>query len=75
MVKQNRPEKRSRGVSPRVVTGLVLVALAVVFILENRHVVDIRVFVPVVTMPLWTALVAVMLVGIVVGLLLNRQKR
>ncbi|QUG99521.1 DUF1049 domain-containing protein [Saccharopolyspora erythraea] len=75
MVKQNRPEKRAHGMSPRVVGGLVLVALAVVFILENRHVVDIRVFVPVVSMPLWTALVAVMLVGIVVGLLLNRPKR
>ncbi|GAA2820449.1 LapA family protein [Saccharopolyspora taberi] len=75
MSQRNSPQKRSHRVSPRVVTGVVLAGLAVVFVLENRQVVDIRVLLPVVTAPLWAALLAVLVIGVIVGFLLNRPHR
>ncbi|MGF1425587.1 DUF1049 domain-containing protein [Kitasatospora sp. LaBMicrA B282] len=53
----------------------VLVALAVVFIAENRGSVRIRVIVPLVTMPLWAALLGVWLVGVVTGLFVSYRRR
>lgn len=64
-----------KALATRAVTGLVLVGLAVVFMVENRDLVDIRVLVPVVSMPLWTALGAMLLIGFVVGLLVRRAQR
>lgn len=49
--------------------------LAVVFVVENRGPVAIRVLVPVVSTPSWTALAAMLLIGFVVGLLLGRAQR
>ncbi|MFE5585544.1 hypothetical protein [Kitasatospora sp. NPDC056531] len=54
---------------------LVLSALALVFIFENRAETSIRVLVPVVTMPLWAALLGIWLVGVVSGLFLARRRR
>lgn len=68
------PAGRHR-VSARAVTGLVLGALAVVLAVENRALVEIRLLVPQVTMPLWTALAGMLVVGIVVGLLISRPRR
>ena len=61
--------------SSRWVVALVLLALAVVFILENRQLTEIRLLVPVVLMPLWAALTGTLLVGLVVGVLVDRQRR
>jgi uncharacterized integral membrane protein len=55
--------------------ALVLLALAVVFILENRQLTEIRLLIPVVLMPLWAALTGTLLIGLVVGVLLDRQRR
>ncbi|WP_246868547.1 lipopolysaccharide assembly protein LapA domain-containing protein [Saccharopolyspora sp. ASAGF58] len=48
---------------------------AVVLVLENRQTVEIRIFVPLVTMPMWTALAVMLVVGIVVGLLVSRPRK
>src|SRR5437763_1749312 len=61
--------------SPQVTTGLVLAALAIVFVVENTQLVGIRLFIPVVTMPLWTALAAVLFIGVVIGFLVRRSRR
>ena len=57
-----------------VVAGALLV-IALVFILENRQLTEIRLLIPVVFMPLWAALTGTLLVGIVIGVLLDRQRR
>lgn len=69
------PAPARRQWSPRTITGLVLAGLALVFVVENRDVLAIRVLVPVVTMPVWTALAAMLLVGIVIGFLVRRPRR
>ena len=61
--------------SPRVTTGLVLAGLSIVFVVENTDLVGIRLFIPVVTMPLWTALAAVLFIGVLIGLLVGRPRR
>jgi uncharacterized integral membrane protein len=57
----------------RWVLVLVLVVLALVFVLENRDPVAIRLLVPVVTMPQWAALVTTLVIGVLVGLLVRRR--
>jgi uncharacterized integral membrane protein len=69
------PHAHRRWLSPRAVTGLVLAALAVVLAVENRHPVDIRVFIPVINMPLWTALAVMLVIGVVIGLLVTRPRK
>lgn len=56
-------------------TGLVLAGLSIVFVVENTDLVGIRLFIPVVTMPLWTALAAVLFIGVLIGLLVGRPRR
>ncbi len=68
------PTTRSRWNS-RWVLALVLLAIAAVFILENRQLTEIRLLIPVVLMPLWAALAGTLLVGLVIGVLLDRQRR
>jgi uncharacterized integral membrane protein len=68
------PQARTRWNS-RWVVALVLLAVAVVFILENRQLTEIRLLIPVVLMPLWAALTGTLLIGLVVGVLLDRQRR
>jgi uncharacterized integral membrane protein len=64
--------KRSR-ISPRTIVALVLLALAIAFIAENTRQVKIRVIVPVVSMPLWAALTAMLVIGVVVGAALHSR--
>ncbi len=61
-------------VSPRFVVGAVLVVLLLVFVVENRSRTDIRFIIPVVTAPLWVALLGSALLGAVAGALLTRQR-
>ncbi|MDQ6797895.1 MAG: DUF1049 domain-containing protein [Actinomycetota bacterium] len=67
-------DQRGSRVSPRFVVGAVLVALLIVFIVENRSRTDIRFIIPVVTAPLWVALLGSALVGAGAGALLTRQR-
>lgn len=62
-------------VSPRLVGALVLTALALVFIIQNNQPTMIRLLIPVVTMPLWTALAGMLIVGMVIGYALNWRQR
>jgi uncharacterized integral membrane protein len=79
MTRRNRSQAPVRDtahhrLAPRLVTGVVLGALAIVFVIENRQQIDVRLLVPVVTMPLWTALAALLLIGVLVGLLLRARR-
>jgi uncharacterized integral membrane protein len=67
-------ESQSR-VSPRLVAGVVLVVLLVVFTFENRQQTKIRFILPQVTAPLWVALLGAALIGAVAGALLSRHRR
>jgi uncharacterized integral membrane protein len=66
--------KGSRWTS-RWVIGAALLVLAVVFILENRQIVSIRLLIPVVMMPQWAALTLTLVLGLVIGLLVARRRR
>ncbi|MFF6906603.1 LapA family protein [Streptomyces sp. NPDC012389] len=57
----------------RIAVG-VLVVLVIVFICVNTRTVTIRVLIPEVTMPLWLALLAMFLIGLVCGGYLFRRK-
>lgn len=70
-----RQEPGRRRVPARVVTGLALVVLAVVLAVENRDLVEIRLLVPVVALPLWTALAGMLVIGVIVGLLVGRPRK
>lgn len=57
----------------RWVLGAALAVIAAIFIIENRQPVEIRVLIPVVTMPLWAALTGMVLIGALIGFLLRRR--
>jgi uncharacterized integral membrane protein len=59
-----------RLVTRRDVIALLLVILAVIFILENRGSTTIRLLIPQVNAPLWPALLAASLLGVVLGVAL-----
>jgi len=61
--------------TPRQVAGFILLALAVVFILQNRRKTLIRFIIPDATAPLWLALLISVVVGIVAGALLVTRRR
>ncbi|MEU6219399.1 LapA family protein [Streptomyces sp. NPDC047022] len=56
-----------QGLTPRRIVGLVLTALVLVFIFENTQHTRIRLLIPLVTMPLWLALLGTAVVGAVCG--------
>jgi uncharacterized integral membrane protein len=60
---------RHRGPSSRLIAGGVLAIVAVVLIVQNTMTVDIRLLVPVLTMPLWVALAVVLIIGALIGAL------
>jgi uncharacterized integral membrane protein len=64
-----------RHVPPRLVVAAILIVLAVVFIFQNSQSTQIRILVPVVTMPLWTALASMLVVGFAIGYALNWRRR
>jgi uncharacterized integral membrane protein len=53
----------------------VLLVLAVVFVVENRDLTQIRLLIPVVLMPLWAALAITLVIGLVVGVVLGRRRK
>ncbi|PVY97995.1 DUF1049 domain-containing protein [Actinomycetospora cinnamomea] len=64
-----------RRFTSRGVLALVLLVLAVVFVVENRDLTEIRLWIPVVLMPLWAALTITLVIGLVVGLVVGRRRR
>jgi uncharacterized integral membrane protein len=58
---------RSGAVTPARAIVLLLAVLALIFIFENTRETKIRLLVPDVTMPLWTALLATGLIGSLCG--------
>jgi uncharacterized integral membrane protein len=53
----------------------VLTVLAVVFVFQNNQLTEIRVLIPVVTMPLWAALGGMLIVGAAIGYAMNWRQR
>ena len=70
-------EKASRrpAVTRRLTAAAVLVAILVVFIVENTRRTRIRFIVPIVTVPVWIALFAATVIGVVAGALIGRHRR
>ncbi|MFJ4683760.1 DUF1049 domain-containing protein [Streptomyces sp. NPDC091377] len=65
---------KGRDVRLRTIGFVVLAALAIWFIAANTGSVTIRLWVPTVTLPLWSVLTVTILVGIALGLLLARRR-
>ncbi|MER5939871.1 DUF1049 domain-containing protein [Streptomyces sp. NPDC001928] len=61
--------------TPGRITMLVLAALALIFIFENTDSTEIRLLIPLVTMPLWLALLAMALIGALFGAYFMRRRR
>ncbi|MFF2009790.1 LapA family protein [Streptomyces sp. NPDC058195] len=80
--KTSRPQEPStltvkgRSVRIRTIGAVVLAALVIWFIAANTGSVAIRLWVPSVTLPLWTVLAVTLLVGLVMGgYLFHRRAR
>jgi uncharacterized integral membrane protein len=67
--------KGASRLTPRTVLALVLLVVAVVFVVENRDLTEIRLLIPIVLMPLWAALAITLIIGLVVGLVLGRRRK
>ncbi|MDT0436110.1 MULTISPECIES: DUF1049 domain-containing protein [Streptomyces] len=66
---------RRRLFTPARIVVLVLAALALIFIFENTQQTRIRVIIPEVTLPLWTALLGTAVVGALCGAYFLRRRR
>ncbi len=67
------PHSSRMPFSGRQVAGVALLLVAVVFVLQNRRSTTIRFLIPEVTAPLWVALLASVLLGVLAGGLLARR--
>lgn len=72
--RRKRPGRASL-VTPSRVTMLILAALAIVLIVENNRKIEIRLLVPIVTMPLYLALLIMFVLGGLCGALLLTGRR
>lgn len=61
-------------ITPTRILMLVLAALAIILIAENNRDVEIRLLVPVVTMPLYLALLMMWIIGVLCGALLVHSR-
>ncbi len=69
------PSGQRRRVPAKLIVAVVLLAIALTFILQNRDAVDIRLAVVTVSAPLWAALVCMLVLGGLVVYLLTRRGR
>lgn len=67
-------KSRSGAATPARLAVLLLAALALTFVFENTRATRIRLLVPEVTMPLWTALLATGLIGALCGAYAMRRR-
>ncbi|EGX57638.1 hypothetical protein SZN_21736 [Streptomyces zinciresistens K42] len=65
----------AEAMTPGRIVVLVLVVLALVFIFENTGETEIRLLIPVVTMPLWVALLSTGVIGALFGAFFMRRRR
>ncbi|MEU6543137.1 LapA family protein [Streptomyces sp. NPDC046859] len=65
----------ARVLTLRRIVALVLVVLAAVLIFQNTEETEIRLLIPVVTMPLWVALLGMGVIGALIGALLVARRR
>ncbi|MFE2959327.1 LapA family protein [Nocardia tengchongensis] len=72
MTEPSKPSVLAR-ISPKQWVAIVLTVLAVLFILENRHKVDIEFLLMTIRSPMWLVLLATFAVGWLVGLLARRR--
>ncbi|TXS48637.1 DUF1049 domain-containing protein [Streptomyces sp. uw30] len=63
------------AMTPGRITMLVLAVLALIFIFENTDETEIRLLIPLVTIPLWLALLAMALIGALFGAYFMRRRR
>ncbi|MFI9154417.1 DUF1049 domain-containing protein [Streptomyces sp. NPDC053367] len=76
-----RVEKKVKGgglrewMTPARYVVLALAVLALIFIFQNNDSTEIRLLIPVVTMPLWVALLATGVIGVLVGAYFMRRRR
>jgi uncharacterized integral membrane protein len=61
--------------TPGRIAVLVLAALALIFIFENTRDTEIRLLIPEVTMPLWSALLATGVIGALCGVYFVNRRR
>jgi putative membrane protein len=61
------------GMSPRRILALVVAALTLIFIVQNRDTVQIQFFTLTVTAALWLILVIMVVVGVLIGVLVSRR--
>lgn len=67
-----KPDQKTRP-NPRLILGIVLGVLALVFVAENTKSTKIRFFIPQVTAPLWMGLLVAALLGVLAGALIARH--
>ncbi|MFI8091016.1 lipopolysaccharide assembly protein LapA domain-containing protein [Streptomyces sp. NPDC086080] len=65
---------KGHDVRLRTIGFVVLAGLAIWFIAANTKSVTIRLWIPTVTLPLWSVLTVTLLVGMVLGLLVARRR-
>ncbi|MEV5974026.1 LapA family protein [Streptomyces sp. NPDC051921] len=65
---------KGRDMRLRTLGFLALLALAIWFIAVNTGSVTIRLWIPTVTLPLWSVLTVTLLVGVVLGLFIARRR-
>ncbi|MFE7270504.1 DUF1049 domain-containing protein [Streptomyces sp. NPDC057623] len=63
------------SLTPKGIAVLVLLVLALIFIFENTRETEIRLLIPLVTMPLWAALLAMGIIGGLVGAYFMGRRR
>ncbi|WP_371668302.1 LapA family protein [Streptomyces sp. NBC_00289] len=72
---RSRTGDKRRRMTPARIAVLLLGVLALIFIFENTRDTRIRLLVPEVTMPLWTALLATGLIGALCGAYFMGRRR
>jgi uncharacterized integral membrane protein len=69
------PSKRGVTVQWWQVASVVILAVALIFVFQNRGLTAIRVLVPVIVMPLWLALLVTLVLGVLIGMALSTRQR
>ncbi len=69
------PPQRRFSLTAKQLAGVVLVAVSVVFAVENTRRTRIRFIVPDVTVPLWLALIVPLVLGFAAGALFVHRRR
>jgi len=69
------PPQRRFSLTAKQLAGVVLVAVSVVFAVENTRRTKIRFIVPDVTVPLWLALIVPLVLGFAAGALFVHRRR